>query len=41
MKYYRTMPEYEGQAPKLTLNKNWNYVVSIFIMKSEKKGAGE
>lgn len=37
MKHYRTMPEYEGQTQKPILNKTWNQVVCIVIMKSEKK----
>lgn len=37
MKQYRPMPEYESQALKPILNKNWNYVICIFIMKSKKK----
>lgn len=37
MKHYRTMPGYEGQTLKPTLNKNWNYLVCVLVIKAEKK----
>lgn len=31
------MPGYEGQTLKPTLNKNWNYLVCVLVIKAEKK----